>query len=156
MANMSHHIPIRERVRVLDKFSQKMTNSGHSLEVIRRSMISGVKGHIRKAARCEKEGKPFHRTAAASAGSRKTRKLTAKQSWFKNKPRGETAYGEDSESLQGDEIKCGRGRRGAVKRGRGKDVAIKGGKTNSTAKKTQPSTVLFCEYTKGKAERGDR
>ena len=31
MANMSEHIPIEERVKVLDRFSQKMVNSGHSV-----------------------------------------------------------------------------------------------------------------------------
>ena len=76
MANMSSHIPMEERVKALDRFSQKMVNSGHTIEVVRRIMIGGVKGHLRKVERCKKEGKPFHRTAAASAKSRKTKILT--------------------------------------------------------------------------------
>ena len=64
---MSDHIPVKEKIHVLDRFSQKMTNSGRCLAVVRRIMVSGLKGHIRKVARCVKEGKPFHRTAAASA-----------------------------------------------------------------------------------------
>ena len=75
-----------------------MANSDHSLEVIRRSMISGLRGHLRKVSRCEQEGKPFHRTAAASSKSRKLKKLTAKQSWFKTKPKC------DSPNKMGDEV----------------------------------------------------
>ena len=85
LANMSKHIPLKEKVAVLDKFCQKMISSGHMVDVVRRAMVSGIKGHLRKAERCRKEWKPFHRTAAASAKSRKTKKLTAKQNWFKHK-----------------------------------------------------------------------
>ena len=86
LGNMSDHIQMSDKVEVLDKFCQKMTNSGHTLEVVRRSMISGLRGHLRKVERCKQEGKPFHRTAAASARSRKTKKLMQKQNWFKSKP----------------------------------------------------------------------
>ena len=54
------------------------TNSGHTLEVVRRTIVRGVKGHLRKVDRCLKEGKPFHRTASSSAKSRKMKKLTQK------------------------------------------------------------------------------
>ena len=43
---------MKEKVAVLDIFSQKMTNSGHVEDVVRRSMVSGIKGHIRKVERC--------------------------------------------------------------------------------------------------------
>ena len=62
-----------------------MVSSGHGVEVVRQTLMSGMKGHLRKAARCEKEGKPFHRCAAGSAKSRKSKKLTQKSRWFKNK-----------------------------------------------------------------------
>ena len=78
LGNMSDHIQMSDKVEVLDKFCQKMTNSGHTLEVVRRSMISGLRGHLRKVERCKQEGKPFHRTAAAIARSRKTGKNLCK------------------------------------------------------------------------------
>ena len=74
LANMSQHIPLKEKVAVLDRFSQKMSNSGHVEDIVRRSMVSGMKGHLRKVERCKKEGKHFHRTAASSAKTRKTKK----------------------------------------------------------------------------------
>ena len=47
LANMSNHIPTKEKVSVLDRFSQKMANIGHCLAVVRRILVSGLKGHIR-------------------------------------------------------------------------------------------------------------
>ena len=98
LANMSKHIHQKEKISVLDTFSQKMINSGHSLAVRRRIIASGVSGHLRKVARCEKEGKPFHRTAASSARTRKIKKLTGKQSWFKNRSGGERTCEEEGEA----------------------------------------------------------
>ena len=112
---MSHHIPIKERVLVLDKFSQKMANSDHSLEVVRRSMVSGLKGYLRKVARCEKEGKPFHRTAAASSRTRKLKKLTAKQSWFKTKPKSDGIDSDTNEERVKSGTKLDKGSRGWCK-----------------------------------------
>ena len=135
LANMSEHIPIVERVAVLDNFCQKMTNSGHLLEVVRRTMVSGIKGHLRKADRCRKEGKPFHRTAAASAKTRKIKKFMQKQSWFKTKP--ET-------SDPGEQAKNDKQTRGAGRSGQGTEKE-QVNKVATKTKKMQPSTVLFCE-----------
>ena len=150
VANMSAHIEISDKVKVLDKFCQKMTNSGHTLEVVRRSMLSGIKGHLRKAARCKTE-KPFHRTAAASARSRKVKKLMQKQNWFKSK----ASYDDDNGGTIDDiddrhsRMKGMSGRRGRVHGDEDSLVAYKEKTTKTTAKKHQPSTVLFCEYSKG-------
>ena len=79
LANISEHMGIREKVRVLDEFCQKMANSEHLLEAVRKTLVNGIKGHLRKVKRCEDEGKPFHRCAANSARTRKQKNLTQKQ-----------------------------------------------------------------------------
>ena len=141
---MSHHIPTREKVSVLDKFSQKMSNSGHCLAVIRKCLSSGLKGHIRKVDRCSREGKPFHRTAAASARTRKMKKLTAKQSWFKGNPES------DKSNDREEQVEMGTGDRGRGGHGRGETkLAVKSDWSPTSMMKSQPTTVLFCEYSKG-------
>ena len=121
-----------------------MANSGHSLPVIRKSLASGLKGHIRKVDRCVREGKPFHRTAAASARSRKIKILTAKQSWFKGKP--------ESDITTDRKEQCGigtgdRGRSG-LRRGNN-NMAVVADLSKTSRMKAEPTTVLFCEYSKG-------
>ena len=144
LSNMNEHIPMEEKTEVLDNFSQKMVNSSHTVEVVRRVIVSGIKGHLRKVERCQREGKPFHRTAAASAKTRKSKKLTQKQNWFKIKA------SQDSES-ESDEIdrQEGRCKRRGGPGSRGGSLAIKVDKKST--RKIQPSTVLFCAYSKGAA-----
>ena len=77
---MSEQTIINEKVELMDVFSQKMANSGHCLDVIRKSISNGVKGHLRKKERCRLEGKPFHRSSASSARERRTKRLLQKQS----------------------------------------------------------------------------
>ena len=59
----SQTIPIEEKVKNLDKFCQKMTNSGHSIKSIRVVMVGGIKGYKRKLARSLGRGEPVHRTS---------------------------------------------------------------------------------------------
>ena len=122
---MSAHIEISDKVKVLDKFCQKMTNSGHTLEVVRRSMLSGIKGHLRKVARCKKEEKPFHSYDDDNGGTI------------------------DDFDDRHSRMKGMSGRRGRVQGDEDSLVAYKEKTTKTTAKKHQPSTVLFCEYSKG-------
>ena len=106
-------------------------------------MVSGVTGHWRKVTRCEKEGKPFHRTAASSARTRKIKKLTGKQSWFKNRSEGEKTNGD--EGLEKMSV-----RRGPNQYCGGTRLAVVGEESSKLlTKKSQPTTVLFCEYSKG-------
>ena len=70
--------------------------------------------------------------------------MTQKQSWFKHRA------GDDGDK-EGDKVDR------QVEDGRGKGVGRRGGKDNpvalrdqtKTKKKQQPSTVLFCEYSRG-------
>ena len=130
----------------MDEFSVMMVSSGHGVEVVRQTLMSGMKGHIRKVARCEKEGKPFHRCAASSAKSRKSKKLTQKSRWFKNKEDCHEPGANGDEQKRDDEASAV-----AVKeRSRGErrqhDDRPEGGKGRG---QVQPSTVLFVEFTKG-------
>ena len=143
LSNMSQHVSIKDRVEVLDNFGQKMTNSGHCLDVIRRSLANGLKGHLRKVKRCIQEGKQFHRTAASSSKERRTKKLTQKQSWFKNKQRSE----DDENDREVDRSRTG-------KRFQGNNMQVATTDNHTTPKndkntQRQPSTVLFVEYSKG-------
>ena len=77
----------KERIKVLDIFSQKLVNSGHNIKTIRNILVGGIKGYKRKVARCQARGEPVHRSAGQSAGSRRSKKLLAKSQWFrKEKP----------------------------------------------------------------------
>ena len=49
---------MEEKSEVLNKISQKRVNSSHRVESVVRVMVSGIKGHLRKVERCQREGKP--------------------------------------------------------------------------------------------------
>ena len=139
-----------EKTKVLDDFSQVMVNSGHDLEVVRKSLMNGIKGHERKVHRCIKEGKDFHRCASASAKSRKSKKLTQKMSWFKNKTNMDT-NSEEKEKKSVDEKNSGKSFGGLNVKSFAGTVAnpTEESKEATVKTKQQPSTVLFVEHTKG-------
>ena len=88
MLNCSSHTDIETRCQIIDKFAQKMLNSGHQLTETRKHIVSGLKGWKNKIRRCQNQGKPIHRTAKESSGSRRIKKLLGKATWFlDNKPR---------------------------------------------------------------------
>ena len=47
----SGSVGVGRRVTALDRFSQKMLNSGHKVETIRNILVSGIKGFKRRVAR---------------------------------------------------------------------------------------------------------
>ena len=150
LANVSSHMGTSEKTKVLDDFSQVMVNSGHDLEVVRKSLMNGIKGHERKVHRCIKEGKDFHRCASASAKSRKSKKLTQKMSWFKNKTNMDT-NSEEKEKKSVDEKNSGKSFGGLNVKSFAGTVAnpTEESKEATVKTKQQPSTVLFVEHTKG-------
>ena len=81
MLNCSSHIPIVSRREVIDNFGQKMVNSGHTIQEVRRILISGLKGWRSKLDRRKTTNQPVHRSARQSSDSRRFKKLT----WFKEK-----------------------------------------------------------------------
>ena len=62
----------------LDKFSQKMLNSGHTVNTVRSILVSGIKGYKRRVARSVEQNTPLHSNAGQSAAARRTKKLLAK------------------------------------------------------------------------------
>ena len=42
--SFSSSVPIAQKVEALDRFSQKLVNSGHKREAVRGILVSGIKG----------------------------------------------------------------------------------------------------------------
>jgi hypothetical protein len=88
MTNTSELLQMEDRVEMLNRYAQKLTNSGYGLDQTRKILVGGLKGYEKRLEQ-SKGGRPLHQSAASSRGQRYTKKLTAKTSWFKDKPRGE-------------------------------------------------------------------
>ena len=56
--NISNTMSQEERVAVLDDFTRKLGDSGHSIKAVRVFLVNGIKQHIRKKKRCLKSGEP--------------------------------------------------------------------------------------------------
>ena len=82
--SFSPGMPILDRVAVLDKYSQKLANSGHKTTSIRNIMVNGIRGYQRRVARCKAQGMPLHRSAHQSSGARRKKKLLAGTNWFRD------------------------------------------------------------------------
>ena len=134
-------VPHSERITVLDRFSQKLINSGHSLATVRKILVSGITGHQRKVARCLAARTPLHRSAQQSAASRRTKKLLARSNWFRD-GRDEADLGEES-SWQREEQSAQPGGKKRVARGR---VTRN---EQPKAKELVTTTVLFVEFSRG-------
>ena len=69
--SFSETVEIREKVAALDRFSQKLTNSGHNITTVRSILVSGIKGYKRRVARCKEKRTPLHRSATHSTTARR-------------------------------------------------------------------------------------
>ena len=96
--NTSSKIDMASKVEMLDKWAQKMVNSGHTQQAARRNILAGLKGWRSKVNRCLKEGKKLHRSAKESSDARRLRKLVGKNNWFR-KPAGEAV--DEGETVHG-------------------------------------------------------
>jgi hypothetical protein len=144
--SFSGTVPLRERVAALDRFSQKLLNSGHSLATVRSIIVSGIKGYQRKVARCEAARTPLHRSSGQSAASRRTKKLLAKSNWFRS-AKEESETGEKSSQPWEDQASCGVGaRKGVARAGRKPQGA---GQKPEAKQELRTTTVLFVEFSKG-------
>ena len=80
MLNVSEDLPVKERIEVLDRVAQKMSNSGYNLAESRKNMVGALTGYERKVTASKKAKgagyKPLHEGAAASHGARMRRKRT--------------------------------------------------------------------------------
>ena len=87
MLHTSELLPIEERVAVLDRLSQKLSNSGYRIVQIRRTLIGGL-SRYEKLLRWSKmpEGagyRPLHLDAGGTLEARTRKKLVGKNNWYK-------------------------------------------------------------------------
>ena len=163
--SFSETVPMDAKIAALDKFSQKLLNSGHSLATVRNILVGGIKGYRRKVARSLAAKTPIHRSSQMSAASRRTKKLLARTNWFRTN-RDEAETGESSQ----DEPRVATKKRSAKPRGGSSvnthtgSVGVAAPQSNTVtpgaglrypATETQPkqelrtSTVLFVEFSQG-------
>ena len=83
LANTVEEIEPEDYARIVDKFAQKLINSGYREEQSRRIIVSGIKGWRTKVENCSKEGTRLRRTAKESEEQRMRDKLLGKASWFR-------------------------------------------------------------------------
>ena len=85
MRNTSELVAIEERVKIVDKYTGKLINSGYSMVQSRRIVVAGLRGYEASLRRVERTGQKLHRSAAEGAVKRNRKKLLAKSNWFKEK-----------------------------------------------------------------------
>ena len=123
LGNTEDSLPKEDYVTILDRFSQKLYNSGYSEDQVRRIVLSGIKGWGGKVLRCKEEGRRLRRTAEDSLEIRMRTKLVGKSTWFKGR-------GANSKKVGGTT---------------GKRSKKEGGRTTTST----PRSVLFVDYTPG-------
>ena len=132
-----------ERVAAIDRFSQKMINSGHSVKVGRNILVRGIKGQKRRVARSLAKNIPLHRSAGQSAAARRTKKLLAKSNWFRKTPDEQQEW-EGSQPILPDRVRVAEG-------GKKRNGSSKGNTKESSdkSKSVRTTTVMFIEFSKG-------
>ena len=127
-------IPDKDRCQILDRFAQKMKNSGYGLNQIRRVLLGGIKGYESMIRRCKKGERSLHRSSGESSALRASRKLTGKSEWFRKAGKPNDDSEEESSTID-KWLKAGKG-------GTAKQV-----QTEDT-KGLETRTVLFVEQSK--------
>ena len=115
LLNNSEELGEGARVKVVDDYAQKLTNSGYRGEQLRRIIANGIKGYEGRRRRCIREGRRLHRSSVDSQGARIRKKLLAKTNWFKKKRKGDR---DSKDQQQG-------GRGGAHSRAKDREQAVK-------------------------------
>ena len=69
----------------MDDYAQNLINSGHTMEHVRRIIISGIRGYESKKRRRAAEGRELRLTLSGSRMKRHTDKLLEKSTWFKKR-----------------------------------------------------------------------
>ena len=85
MKNTSERLTIKERVRIVNEYSVKLTVSGYKKDQVKKIIIAGLKGYEKLRLRDMKGEGKLHRSAAEGAGARHRKKLLGKTNWFKSK-----------------------------------------------------------------------
>ena len=76
------------RCQVIDDLAQKMSNSGYSLQQIRRVILAGLKGYEKMRRTARSGGRRVLRTAGESSSIKAKKKLTEKSEWFQKDGKG--------------------------------------------------------------------
>ena len=104
MLNMMVGLEEEEKLKTIDRYGQKLLNSGFSREKTVDILVAGLRSYQKKVARCRRKGQPLYRTSKQSAKSRQLKKLVGSKSWYRMRRR-------SSEETDGQ----GRGMQGEVK-----------------------------------------
>ena len=84
MRNTSELVGNNERIKHLNNFTQKLRNSGYSMEQAERIIWAGVRGYQSALERAAKRGRSIHTSAQEGAERRNQKKLLSKTQWFKD------------------------------------------------------------------------
>ena len=85
LSMLSESIDLKERLGVIDHYTQKLKTSGYNQNQCKELIQSGVVGFNNKVKNRKKNGQPFYRTAKSTLGGRIRKKLTEKSSWYRKK-----------------------------------------------------------------------
>ena len=148
MQNCSELLPVTERVVVLDRYAQKMSNSGYNLAYIRKRLIGGLKGYEgrlwkSKLDKTDKRWRALHESAGASWGTRWKKKLLGKSTWYKGGDKNGEASGDDKNHGSGDNRVNIRQKN----RSRRKWEKLEWKTKEDTMKNKETTSVMFLEYT---------
>ena len=83
LLNTKDTIPQSKRNQIIDKYTDKLFNSGYNTAQVRQIVIAGIRGYTRKVNIALQAGTDLHRSAASSLDSRIRKKIFEKTSWFK-------------------------------------------------------------------------
>ena len=149
------------RVKIVDKYAQKLINSEYSLDHTREFIVGGLKGYERLLSLSKDlnnpKWKPLHMAASWNSRNRRIAKQRSKTNWYKGKEEVEppttssTGGGGDHPSQKADKVprkttpeksslKAGKGRK---KRGEKRDNITLGGlrKVEKTAKRKEKQRI---------------
>ena len=87
LLNTSETVPQDRKDSILNDFVFKMLRSGYSVSQCRDILISGIRFYKAKVSRANQSGSKLHRSAQSSLVSRLKKKITAKTSWYKPRPK---------------------------------------------------------------------
>ena len=87
MKNIGEDLPMEERIRVVDQFTDQLLFSGYSMEQTKRIIVAGLKGYENLLRKAEKGKTRIHRPAADGLAARKRKKLLGKGNWFQPRKR---------------------------------------------------------------------
>ena len=91
MKNIEEKIPIKERIKVVDEFTDQLLFSGYSVEQTRKVIIAGLKGYENLLRKAQNGQTRIHRPAADGLAARKRKKLLGKGNWFQPRKKKEAS-----------------------------------------------------------------